>query len=253
MTVGTRMWSEQPNPVQAMRGPVVAEPLVDVPVDMAQSWAGVWEHNAAYGDGQIYGRPPASLPVHILAPAGGIPTGVPVLVLIKSDMWDGFTPPAGWVKEWEVPNGDSCAAAWKIDKYAGQDLIGACKPNRIPGLSGANFRIQALTVISDTKGRWSSTPGAWTDGAMVLSDPGGLHRFQWAASQVRYDRGWTPPLSMMDRYGDIWSGSWVTRGIDLGRTWQDAAWLRTGTMGVGTYTPDVGGATLPANVQWVAT
>jgi hypothetical protein len=117
MTVGTRMWSEQPNPVQAMRGPVVAEPLVDVPVDMAQSWAGVWEHNAAYGDGQIYGRPPASLPVHILAPAGGIPTGVPVLVLIKSDMWDGFTPPAGWVKEWEVPNGDSCAAAWKIDKY----------------------------------------------------------------------------------------------------------------------------------------
>jgi hypothetical protein len=240
------MWSEQmfSNPI--MRPAKAAEPEIAVLVDLDRVFMYEWSHDAAYGDGNIYGRPPASLPI-TLNPSGlGDITGMPCMVLVKSDMWNNINPPAGWTKVLEHVSGDHVAAAWTIDSYQGQGFTGSCTPLRIPGLSGANFRLSAWLFVAGMRGSWKPVLGTPSSAALILTDPGGSHRLQWVASTVRYDSGWTPPMPLR-RFGNIWSGGYVSPGVNHG--WASAAYLRDPVFS-GSYVSAMGGNNIPINATW---
>lgn len=251
MAPGGRMWSE--SPLRYPRKRTAWSGVPQPPAVPDQIYWSLWTEEATYGNGSIYPLPPASTTVGLTTTDLGTITGLPCIVLVKADTWKDFTF-TGWNKRFEYVSGDHTAAVFTLDEYAGESLSGSCVPTRTPGLSGADFRINAQLIVADVAGAWTPNLGTPDANNMILTEPVAEQRFQWVASAVRYDRTWSPSLpTTMGRAGNLWSAAYINGAQaspgGSGGSWEDSG-LSTAAMGTGTYVPSSGASNIPVNVTF---
>ena len=212
-----------------------------------------------FGNGLIYDLPtlPRSIPMDTTGL--GDATGLPMICIVDCDAWTGITPPSGWTQvfSWyDHPTSSHSGAVWTLDSWGGESFTGQATTTIPLGISGANFRILTTLLVGATPGRFTAAMGTHST-SMVLTDPGGTYRLQAAASQIRYDRTFSPTLpSTMRRYNDmLYHGTYLNGAPDFGAEgWfskaQTDAMLKDQVIGVGTYAPNIGGSTVPINIWW---